>query len=380
MEKWINKLQGDRVLWLIWAVFACISLLAVYSAIAALAYHKHQFDTEKFLFKQIWIIGSGFVFLYLLQHISYGFLWKWSSLIFICALAGLVLTLLFGVSINEARRWLQVPILGLSFQASDFAKMAGMIVLSKNLVKYPVDSMQDFLLKVLAPIFVLAFLILPANFSTAFLLVLHALLMSWMVGVRFGLIFKTTSFLMILSGLVLVFILYLAPHSFKRAATWKQRIENFSSPEKEESYQIQEAKTAIWHGGLLGKGPGKGHMRYTLPHPYSDMIFAFIIEEYGSLLGGAVVIFLYILIFFRSLKVAKNAKTEFGSLLALSISTALVLQAFVNMAVAVGIFPVTGQPLPLLSMGGTSIWFTCILMGILINISKESLPKNHLNS
>lgn len=119
-------------------------------------------------------------------------------------------------------------------------------------------------------------------------------------------------------------------------------------------------------------------MRYTLPHPYSDMIFAFIIEEYGSLLGGAVVIFLYILIFFRSLKIAKTAKTEFGSLLALSISTALVLQAFVNMAVAVGIFPVTGQPLPLLSMGGTSIWFTCILMGILINISKESILKNNI--
>ena len=372
MEKFLISLKGDKTLWAIWALLVSISLLAVYSSIAALAYHKYNGDTDKFLFKQVWIAFSGFWIIYGVQRIPYSIFWKWSNLFFLLALLILVLTLLFGVSINEARRWLMIPLIGISFQASDFAKIAALIILSKNLTQYAqVNSSILFFQKILLPVFAIALLILPANFSTAFLLIFNTFLMSWLAGVRFWIIAKT-GFLMALAAAWVIFsIVYIMPSSFKRAETWKHRIENYIQDKgADENYQIQEAKTAIWHGGLFGQGPGKGHTRYTLPHPYSDMIFAFIIEEYGSLFGGIGVILLYILLFFRSIAIAKSAQTEFGRLLALGIGLSLATQAFVNMSVAVGVFPVTGQPLPLLSMGGTSLWFTCLLMGILLSISR----------
>ena len=300
MEKFLISLKGDKTLWAIWALLVSISLLAVYSSIAALAYHKYNGDTDKFLFKQVWIAFSGFWIMYGVQRIPYSIFWKWSKLFFILALLILVLTFLFGVSINEARRWLLIPLIGVSFQASDFAKIAALIILSKNLTQYAqVDSSILFFQKILLPVFAIALLILPANFSTAFLLIFNTFLMTWLAGVRFWLIAKTGLLMTLTAALLIIAIVYVMPNSFKRAETWKNRIENYVQGKAvEENYQIQEAKTAIWHGGLFGQGPGKGHTRYTLPHPYSDMIFAFIIEEYGSLLGGIGVILLYIILFF----------------------------------------------------------------------------------
>lgn len=371
-EQFFLSLQGDKTLWVIWVLLVSLSLLAVYSSIASLAYQKYDGDTDRFLLKQLWIAFSGFWLMYGVQRLSYSFFWKWSTLLFLLAILALLLTLLFGVSINQARRWLYIPFIGLSFQASDGAKIAALIILSRQLVQYAnVQETLLFVQKILLPVFVIALLILPANFSTAFLLLVNTFLLSWMAGVRFWVLFKAGLGLSLIGIVSILTIIYILPHSFKRATTWKNRIENYWNTQKtEENYQIQEAKTAVWHGGLMGQGPGKGHMRYTLPHPYSDMIFAFIIEEYGAILGGLGLICLYIILFFRSLKIAQNSQTAFGRLLALGLGLSLVMQAFINMAVSVGLFPVTGQPLPFLSMGGTALWFHSMMLGILLSISK----------
>ncbi|NNK80182.1 MAG: FtsW/RodA/SpoVE family cell cycle protein, partial [Flavobacteriales bacterium] len=260
-------------------------------------------------------------------------------------------------------------------------------------------------LPIMGPILIICALILPANFSTAFLLLVTCMTLMFVAGTRI------LHLLSITAAGVLLFVMLLGiasafPNVLPRVSTWKSRIASFlpeSEPEKvwdqktgtfvipessprsemdlQRNYQVEMAKIAIHRGGMFPNGPGRGTSRNYMPHPYSDMIFAFIIEEYGSILGGLGLLMLYIILMFRILKIASRTEKKFSAYLALGLGFLLVLQALANMAVAVNLIPVTGQPLPLVSMGGTSLWFTCIALGIILNISRENkLPPSRSNS
>jgi cell division protein FtsW len=378
MKNITQKLQGDLIVWMVAGLLALVSIISVYSAIAALAYHKFGGNTERFLFKHVLLLGIGFCIMYWTHKLPYTVFARLAKFIFWTSMLGLVLTFLFGVSLNDAKRWIQIPGVGLSFQTSDFAKVGALLLLCRNLVKHAdnLPTVQAFWQQVFFPVFLAAALILPANFSTAALLFINALLLCWIAGVRWLYLLKTVVYTALSAFVLIASLSFMNIKAFKRLSTWQNRVENFVNKENtQQNYQIQEAKTAIWHGGFFGQGPGKGHTRYTLPHPYSDMIYAFIIEEYGTA-TGLFILLLYLILFSRAYQIAQKAEKNFGKLLAIGIGLSIALQAFINIAVSVGIFPTTGQPLPLVSMGGTSSWFTCFLFGVLLSISK-GLAKNH---
>jgi cell division protein FtsW len=282
----------------------------------------------------------------------------------------LLLTLIIGTNLNDASRWLVVPGLGISFQTSDLAKVALIMYVARILSKKQ-DQIKDFksaFVPIILPVIVVCGLILPANFSTAALLfgVCFILMFVGRVNIKY-----LGSMIGIgVAGILLIILIgKFAPEIFPRFGTWVNRIENFSSGNNEGNYQANQAKIAIATGGITGKGPGNSTQRNFLPHPYSDFVYAFIIEEYG-MFGALGVLFLYMLLLFRTIKIVTRSENTFGGLLALGCGLLLVLQAFINMAVSVGLFPVTGQPLPLVSKGGTSILFTGIAIGIILSVSR----------
>ena len=278
-----------------------------------------------------------------------------------------------GTNLNDASRWLVVPGLGVSFQTSDLAKLALIMYVARLLSKKQ-DQIKDFktaFLPVMVPIIVICGLILPANFSTAAVLFTTCLVLMFIgrVNIKYLLALIGTG-----AVLLSIFILIVINSSDQgRVGTWKNRIENFTDNDDKSTsnYQVNQAKIAIATGGVLGKGPGGSTQRNFLPHPYSDFIYAFIIEEYG-LLGGVAVIFLYILLLFRTIRIASKSTNPFGSFLALGCCFLLVFQAMINMAVSVNLIPVTGQPLPFISKGGTSVIFTGIAIGIILSVSRGS--------
>jgi cell division protein FtsW len=280
--------------------------------------------------------------------------------------------------LNDASRWITIPGINQSFQTSDLAKVVLLVYLARVLSRTEevFASFQAFLLKAGLPVGLICGLIFPANFSTAALLFMVCLMIMFIaktpIKYMVGLVGVGTVALLLL---VSVNSLMADEHKFLgRSATWEARMDRFvnGTEDRDANYQVEHAKIAIASGGLLPNGPGQGVSRNFLPHPYSDMIYAFIIEEYGSILGGFGLLFLYLVLFLRACHVANRSERMFGSLVAMGLSTSLVLQALVNMAVAVNLVPVTGQPLPLVSMGGTSIWFTCLAIGILLSVSKAT--------
>jgi len=310
--------------------------------------------------------------MYLAHLLRYTFYSRISRIAIFIAVPLLLLTLVMGTNLNEASRWLTLPIVNISFQTSDFAKLAIILFVARSLAKRQ-DNIKDFkeaFIPVMWPVCLVCALILPANFSTAAVLFTTVLFLLFIGRINMKYIL-----IMIAAGLLLLtlFILVAKVVGFKgRIATWQSRIENFigGKDDGEGSYQNQQAKIAIATGGVLGKGPGNSTQRNFLPHPYSDFIYAIIVEEYG-LIGGILVVSLYILLFFRAIKIVKTSPRTFATFLAVGCSFSLVFQAMINMAVAVNLFPVTGQPLPMLSMGGTSIWFTSLAVGIILSVSRD---------
>ncbi len=372
----VKYIKGDKVVWIVTFLLAILSILTVYSSIATLAYKYKSGNTIYYLLKHMVILGVGFIIMGVIQRINYRYFSRFSQLGLIIVIPLLLFTLLTGANINEASRWLVIPIINQTFQTSDLAKLVLIMYLARVLAKKQ-DKISDFkeaYLPLIIPVIIVCGLILPANFSTAAMLFTISLFIMFIGRVPMKYIFSTIAAGIV--GIVLLFaIASVNPKILPRFATWKKRIESFQKGESESNYQAEQAKIAIAGGGIKGKGPGKSTQRNFLPHPYSDFIFAIIVEEYGTL-GAVVVIFLYLVLLFRGVKIASRAERTFGSLLAVGLTFSIAFQAFINMGVAVGVFPVTGQPLPLVSMGGTSIWLTCMTIGVVLSVSNTGLIKN----
>ncbi len=362
--------KGDRTIWLIVILLSIVSILAVYSSTGTLAYKYQSGNTEYYLFKHGIIMILGFALMYAGHFVKYTFYARIANLGIIIAVPLLLLTLLMGSNINEASRWLTLPIIGLSFQTSDFAKVALILYVARALSKKQ-DNIKDFksaFVPIIIPVGLVCGLILPANFSTSAVLFTTSVILMFIGRISVKYIAYMIGMAVTVFALFLM-IAYVAGYD-GRISTWKARIENFSKGDAEGNYQVEQAKIAVATGGVIGKGPGHSDQRNFLPHPYSDFIFAIIIEEYG-LLGGTFVLFLYLLLFYRALQIVKRTERAFAALITVGCAFSLVFQALINMAVAVNLFPVTGQPLPMLSMGGTSIWFTSAALGIILSVSSE---------
>lgn len=368
---WLESyFKGDRTIWLIVILLSILSTLAVYSSTGTLAYKYQSGNTEYYLFKHFIILLFGFGLMYFGHLIKYTFYARISKIGILIAVPLLLFTLMMGSNINEASRWLTLPIINLSFQTSDFAKVALILYIARVLSRKQ-DNIKDFkgaFIPVMLPVVIVCGLILPANFSTAAVLFTTCLVIMFIGRINLKYIGSLIGIAVLAFGLFIL-AAYLTGYE-GRIKTWQARIENFSKGDAEGNYQVQQAKIAVATGGILGKGPGNSSQRNFLPHPYSDFIFAIIIEEYG-LAGGTAVLLLYLLLFYRAIQIVRRTERAFAALITIGCAFSLVFQAMINMAVAVNLFPVTGQPLPMLSMGGTSIWFTSLALGIILSVSSE---------
>ncbi|MBE2289094.1 MAG: FtsW/RodA/SpoVE family cell cycle protein [Chitinophagaceae bacterium] len=372
MKQILTRTKGDKVIWGVVLVLSFISLLAVYSSTGSLAYRMEK-NSGYYLAKQVMVLGLGLLIVYYVHRINYTRFAKWSVYMYLGSLPLLIYTLMFGTSLNEGSRWIKLPVINLTFQTSDLAKLALFMFLARMLT-IKQDVIKDFrkgFIPVLVPMLLTCALIAPANLSTALMLGATCAIMFFIGRVQLKhLVFLAVAGFMCLSVVFTISKLT----GVGRAATWERRVKDFFKEEDKNSkhqdvYQVEQAKIAIANGGLTGRGPGKSLQKNFLPHPYSDFIFAIIIEEYG-LLGGTFVVLLYLLFLWRSVLIFKRCPFAFGAFLAVGLSVTLVFQAMLNMAVNVHLVPVTGLTLPMISMGGSSIWFTSIAIGIVLSVSK----------
>lgn len=384
-----SRTRGDKVIWALVVVLALASLLVVYSSTGLLAYKYNKGNTEVYLFKQIAFIAVGMAVIYFSHRVNYTLYSRAARILFLLSIPLLIYTLFFGVRLNEGSRWIRLPIINLTFQTSDLAKLALFMYLSRLLSKKQ-DVIKDFkkgFLPIIIPVGIICVLIAPANLSTALLIGATSMLLLFIGRVSAKHLLSTIGIAIIpVLLLLLIAVVYYDKEEGKckdlpavldkgRMPTWIKRVQNFiydtNQFDKDENYQINQAKIAITKGGIVGLGPGNSEQRNFLPHPYSDFIFAIIIEEYG-LIGGAGIIFIYLLFLFRSIRIFKKCPYAFGAFLALGLSFTLVIQALINMAVAVNLFPVTGVTLPLISMGGSSFLFTCLSIGIILSVARNA--------
>ncbi|MFM2017199.1 MAG: hypothetical protein RL007_855 [Bacteroidota bacterium] len=372
----LRYFKGDRAIWIIVLSLSLLSLAAVYSSIVTLAYKHHEGDTEYYLFKHLRLIVLGFVLMYVTHRVKYTYFSRISQIMLILSVPLLLYTLLRGANLNEASRWISIPGIGLTFQTSDFAKLSLIMYMARVLTQKQneIKEFKTVVIHIMIPVAIICGLILPANFSTAALLFTTCLILMFIGRVKLKYIGGVLG-IGVLGFVLLLGVATIAPNALPRAATWKQRIVNYISGDEEvdadKNYQANQAKIAIATGGIVGKGAGNSTQRNFLPHPYSDFIYAIVVEEYG-LLGGIVIVLLYLMLLFRGVSVSTKSEKTFGTLLAFGLSFSLIFQGMINMAVAVNLFPVTGQPLPFLSMGGTSLLFSSIAIGIILSVSKES--------
>ena len=366
IHKILNNTKGDRWIWLIVILLSLWSLLAVYSSTGTLAY-KNDKSEHYYLTKHLMMIVGGFALMYFSHLLDYRYYAGISKILMIVAIPLLLYTLLFGSNVNEASRWITIPVINQTFQTSDFAKLALITFLARTLTRKQenIKDVKKAFMPIMLSVCLIFVLIAPAGLSTALMLfgVSILLLIIGRISIK-QIAIVCLAGLVLLSGVVL-----LGP----RRATYLSRIEVFMYPEKadpDKSFQANHSKIAIATGGFFGKGPGNSTQRNFLPHPYSDFVYATIIEEYG-LVGGVVMVILYLVFLYRCILIVTESPKAFGALLAAGLSFSLTIQAFANMAVAVGLGPVTGVPLPLVSRGGTSILFTSIAFGIILSVSRD---------
>jgi len=380
MKTWPEFLKGDKILWILILFLSLFSVLAVYSSTGTLAFKYKGGNTEYFLLKHILILITGLLIMYVTHITPYTFFSRISNLLFYISIILLIITLFRGTSYNEASRWLTIPGLNISFQASDVAKFSLILYLAKNIALYENEAMnyEFFFKKFIAPILLISFLILPNNFSTAALIVLTTMLLIFTSNISLKHFLYTVGF-MLLALAVAIFILYQMPGK-GRVKTWQNRIEAFihHKDDPEKNYQAIQAKIAIASGGVIGKMPGNSTQKSFLPNPFSDFIFAFIAEEYG-IWGPLFILTFYIIFLYRTIVIARNSPGRFGTYVSMGLGFLIFFQAIINMGVSVGIFPVTGQPLPLVSLGGTSIWLTCLSIGVILNISHQKTEQENKN-
>jgi cell division protein FtsW len=384
-----SKTKGDKVIWSLVVLLMLISLLVVYSATGSLAYQKYKGNNEIFLIKQILFIVIGIVAIYFAHLVNYTIYSRVAQLLFLICIPLLIYTLFFGIKKNEGSRWISLPVINMTMQTSDLAKLALFMYLARLLSKKQrvIKNFKLGFLPVITPVLITCALIAPANLSTALLLGASCMLLLFIGRV------STKHILMTIGG-AMIPILFLIMSAmvrhksndgetnlkktssslFGRVDTWINRVEAFIYGTKdavdEDAYQITQANIATANGRLFGLGSGHSRQRNFLPQAYNDFIYPIIIEEYGFI-GGAFIIFIYLVFLYRCIRIYKRCPYAFGAFLALGLSFTLVIQAMANMAVSVGLFPVTGVTLPLISMGGSSFLFTCLSIGIILSVARN---------
>lgn len=397
--------RGDRSLWIIIAVLCVVSMLVVYSATASMAYREVAGDTSHYLFRQFRFIVLGFFIIMVVHWIDYKSYARYARALFNISVVLVILAYIVGVSLNEAPRWIRVPVIGLTFQPSDLLKITLVMVLAQQLgarqeiinripilpsfsygawKRNPHKNIDIFIRTtkpLILPIVLACGVVLPANLSTSLILFTVSMVILVVGRVRKGEIAR----LVMLAAVTLVLVVgVMKAFNIGRANVWVNRVTTYVSPlisddkdareqsgGNDDDFQIEQARIAIASGGVFGKGPGNSTQRSQLPHPYSDFAYAFIVEEYG-LFGASVVFVLYLWIFYRAGVIVRRCNRPSAALLVLGLALSITSQAFVNMAVSVGLLPVTGQTLPLISLGGSSVFFTCIAFGMILGISRES--------
>lgn len=369
----IKYIKGDRSIWVITAALAVASLLLVYSSSSGLAYSYYDGNTFRFLLKHFIHLVIGFGIMIGISHLPYKYFYNLSLLLYVFSLILLVFANLTGNTIGNANasRWINV--FGFSFQPSELAKVSLMMFLARNLLKYQdiLGSFKKSFVPIIGPVILTCGLILPSNFSTAAIIFCMSLLI--MVVGKYSL--KNLSILVV-TGIVLlsafIFLVRTFPNINNRVETWNARIENFINGSEEGNYQVNKAKTAIVLGGIWGQGPGKSVQKYFLPQSSSDFIFAIIVEEYG-VFGGLLIILMYVFLMVRFIRIMVSRDDPFAALLVAGVGFSILFQAMINMAVAVNLFPVTGQTLPLISAGGSSVWMTCAALGVILSVSNSKV-------
>jgi len=383
----VNKTRGDRVIWAIVIILTLASLLLVYSSTGSLAYRMSK-STESYLFKQFAFIILGLIIIYWAHRINYTIYSRVALVLFLISIPLLLYTLLFGVQLNAGSRWIKLPVLNMTFQTSDLAKLALFMYMSRQLSRKQ-NVIKDFkkgFLPIILPVGIICLLIAPANLSTAMLIGGTSIMLMFIGRVSTKHILATLAIAML--PVILLITIAISTYdkqaqdtkklpailSAGRVPTWISRIQTFIYSNKadvnEKMYQINQAKIAIATGGWFGRGPGNSEQRNFLPHSYSDFIYAIIIEEYG-LVGGATILFIYLLFLYRCIRIYRKCPYAFGAFLALALSFTLVIQAIANMGVNVNLFPNTGVTLPLVSMGGSSFLFTCLSIGIILSVARN---------
>ncbi len=373
MDQLFSKLKGDKWIWIIVLILSGWSLLAVYSSVGTLAYKEGK-GTELYLIKHFAIIAVGLVLMYLSHKLDYKWYAGISKILMVITIPLLFYTLVFGNTVNDASRWVTIPVINQTFQTSDLAKLALITFLARMLSRKQeeIKDVKKSFVPIMGAVFVVFLLIALANLSTALMLFGTSVLLL-IIG-RIDV--KQIGVVCIGGAVLLALVMLLGP----RRATYISRIKGYFATEavtksnvpfqEDKNFQANNAKIAIATGGLFGKGPGNSVQRNVLPHPYSDFIFAIIIEEYGTI-GGAVLLALYLALMYRCIRIVTMSPRAFGAFLAAGLGFSLTIQALANMAVAVGLGPVTGVPLPLVSMGGTSILFTSVALGIILSVSRN---------
>ncbi len=377
MNTIFKNIKGDRALWAVVALLALFSFLPVYSASSNLAYLYGDGSTLKFLIRHASHLFLGFAIIYGVHKMPYHYFRGLSLIMLPIVLLFLVYTLAQGNTIGgaNASRWMRIPFVGIRFQTSTLANVVLMMYVARYLsrIKDKVVTFKETILPLWVPVFLVVGLILPANFSTTAIIFSMVLMICFLGGYPWKYLLMIVGSGML--GLILFIVIGRAiPGPIQvKIQTWENRVTNYWNDDKsnkEANYQSERAKIAIASGGIVGVGAGKSVMKNLLPQSSSDFIYAIIVEEYG-LVGALSLLFLYLLLLFRIVIVAHKADSIFGKLLAIGVGLPIVFQALINMAVAVELFPVTGQTLPLISSGGTSIWMTCLAIGIVLSVSAK---------
>lgn len=370
MKAVFTYLAGDKAIWMITLILALLSLVSVYSFTPVLTKSSNAVNTESFLFKHAVMVITGMFLMYVAHNISYKVYARLAQLGVFVAIVLLVITLVAGAQINSAGRWLVIPIINQKFQTSDFAKIALILFVARQLSvhKNHIGNFKQGVLPIIIPVAIICALILPENFSTSALLFLVCIILMFIGRVKFkhiALIIGVAA----VSFFILVLIAKVYPDVLPRMETWSNRIFNYAAEEPKEQWQINNAQQAIYNGGIIGLGPGNGQLKHILPQAYADFVFASFIEEFG-IVGGIFLLLLYLILLFRIIRIAVKTEKNFNSFVVIGLGLNLIFMALINMAVCTKLIPVTGQNMPLISMGGTSTWFTFISLGIIQSIAK----------
>lgn len=369
------------MIWIVAIFLALLSVVSVYSFIPVLIKASGG-STEFYLIKHTLLILTGFGLMYFVHKLPPKIFSKLAKFLIYLSIILLILTLFFGARVNDAGRWLEIPVINTRFQTSDIAKLALVVFLAKMLAVNK-DKLNDFkkgVLPILIPAIIVIALILRENFSTAALVFGLTLVMLFIGKTPFKYILLTIG--SAVAGLVLLILISIAiPGLLPRIDTWMSRVESQYDGENNprEEMQINNAQMAIYNGGVIGKGPSKGELKHYIPEAYADFYYASFIEEFGFI-GGFILVLLYMILLFRSIRIGLKAEKLFQTYVCIGLAMLMIFQALINMLVCTKLMPVTGQNMPLLSMGGTSTWFSCVSLGIILSVSRLQQTKETKNS